>query len=349
MSLVSPALALDASQLGLSLPGIQGAGLSDQAANRAAGAMVLESPIDEQGYRLGPGDTLAIHLIIGESELYVDHNLMIGADGKIFFPNIGAISLSGLSLAQAKEKIDRQIRQVYKEQYKLYVMLGSPKTVKIYITGMVKNPGPLAVYDNLRVSEVLGQAGGITSGASNRYIYIKRKNIEGDEELLKADLFAAFRSKDLSKDIRIQAGDVIEVPDANGDRISQLKDDNGNDRLLFGGRETFIYVYGEVARGGRFEYVPGKKLSDYLSLSGGPTVKANLSGVTLTRQENNQPKVYNVNVSDILQRGMSSKDIEVLAGDVIYVPGNFFYMTDFTSVLNTILITLTLYTTIARK
>jgi protein involved in polysaccharide export with SLBB domain len=213
------------------------------------------------------------------------------------------------------------------------------------MSGMVKNPGPLAVYDNMRVSEVLDQAGGIASGASNRFVYIKRVGPSGNVLTLKADLFDAYRSKDLSKDIRIQAGDVIEVPNAVDIRISQLSTDTETDKLLFEGNETFVYVYGEVSRSGRFEYVPGKKISDYISYAGGPTSRALLNGVTLTRIINGKSEKLSINAADIIYNGKADKDIEIIGGDVINVPGNFFYVTDFTSFVNTILLTLTLYNT----
>jgi len=342
------ALAANVESFGLNIPNIQNLSPSEQSGPTSGASLVLESPIDTKSYILGPGDILAIHIIVGDAEFSVDRSLAIGADGNAFFPNIGSIYLSGLSLDQAKIKIDSKIRSAYRESYKLYVLLNQPKMVKIYLSGMVKNPGPLAVYDHARMSEVLSQAGGVASGASNRYVYIKRKNIDGKEEMLKADLFAAYRSHDLSKDIRIQAGDVIEVPDSNNVLISRDKTDLQNDKLLFEGRETFVYVYGEVAKSGRFEYVAGKKLSDYISYAGGPTAKALLGSVSLTRQLDGKPQKYNINASDVLYNGNSRNDVEIFGGDVISVPGNFFYVSDFTSFANTILLALTLYNTVKR-
>jgi polysaccharide export outer membrane protein len=344
--LVSPVLAADISSL--NLPSIQSIGASEKALPQQSQEMVMESPIDPDSYRVGPGDVLAIHIIVGDSELTVDHNLAVGADGKIFFPNIGEIVLSGLSLTQAKQKLQSSIRSSYKESFKLSLLLSQPKKVKIYLTGMVLKPGPIAVYDSSRVSEVIAAAGGTVSGASNRYVYIKRMSTSGEEKIIMADLFEAYRSRDVSKDIRVQAGDIVEVPDAANERISQGKPTNGEGKLLFEGKETFVYVYGEVNRSGRFEYVPGRRVSDYISYAGGPTSKALLGSVSLTRQENGKAKKYGLDVSDILYNGNSRNDIEVNGGDVINVPGNFFYFSDFASFVNTVLLGLTLYNTVAK-
>lgn len=338
-----PLYAMDVESLGLNVPNIQNISPSEQSGPKNTGDMVLEAPIDIRDYRLGPGDTVTVHIIIGDANLFVDQGLFIGADGKAYFPNIGEIYLSGLNLIQAKAKINAAIRSIYKEKYSISVLLTQPKKVKIYMTGMVKNPGPLTINDNSRISEVLSQAGGVASGASNRYIYIKRKNSDGEEKLLMADLFEAYRNKDLEKDIRIQAGDVVEVPDALNVRISQNKASGLNEKLLFEGRETFIYIYGEVARSGRYEYVPGKRISDYISYAGGPTGRALLSSVNLTRQLNGKATKYAINVSDVIYNGDSKNDIEVYGGDVINVPGNFFYFSDLSSFASIVFTGLALY------
>lgn len=341
-------LALDTKALDVNLPNVQDVSAMEQSGPKSFEDISLEYPIDQNNYRLGPGDQLAVHIIVGDAELAIDYMLPIGADGQAFLPNIGEIYLSGSKLAQAKQMINSRIKNIYKERYQLSVLLNQPKKVKIYLSGMVKNPGPLAVYDNSRISEVISQGGGVASGASNRYIYIKRKNASGGIDVLTADLFEAYRSRDLSKDLRIQAGDVIEVPDSKNERVSLNQANGINDKLLFEGKETFVYVYGEVSKSGRFEYVPGKKISDYISYAGGPTTKALLNYTSLTRQENGRPKQYSIDVSDVIYNGNQKKDIEVMGGDVIRVPGNFFYFNDFASFVNTILLGLTLYNTVIK-
>ncbi|OGC33844.1 hypothetical protein A3J90_00785 [candidate division WOR-1 bacterium RIFOXYC2_FULL_37_10] len=118
---------------------------------------------------------------------------------------------------------------------------------------------------------------------------------------------------------------------------------DSDDKLLFEGKESFVYVYGEVGNRGRFEFVPGRRVSDYISYAGGPTGKALLDFVSLTRHQGGKSEKYRINVSDIIYNGNYEKDMEVSGGDVINVPGNFFYFSDFASFANTILLALTLY------
>ena len=343
-----PVYAANLNNLGLNLPNIQSVNQEIQSNKSNPISSVMEFPVDADNYKVGPGDTLDIHVIVGETALSINHSLLVGADGKIFFPNIGEIYLSGLSLSQSKKKIDTEIKKIYNEPYKLYVLLNQPKKVKIYLSGMVKSPGPIEVYDGSRISEVLDEAGGVASGGSNRYVYIKRIGADGKEGLIKADLFKAYRSKDLSKDIQIEARDIVEVPDANDVLISSNKNIDENDKLLFEGKETFIYIYGAVNKGGRFEFIPGHKLSDYLSYADGPTNRALLGSVGITRQVGGKAQKLSIDASDILYNGNSKNDVEIFGGDVINVPVNFFYFSDFSSFASMIFTGLALYNTFVK-
>ena len=71
-------------------------------------------------------------------------------------------------------------------------------------------------------------------------------------------------------------------------------------------------MYGEVANSGRFGYLPGRTLSDYISYAGGPREKANLGAVTVTRQVSGEAVKYTINAGDILYNGNHEKDIEIL-------------------------------------
>src|SRR3989339_268023 len=344
---LAPVQAASLDTLGLQQFNVQGVSAAEKSgpitSSISSTDLVMELPVNENEYRLGPGDVISVNIIVGDSALSISNQFTVGADGKIFYPNLGEIYLAGLNIVAAKDRINQKISHSFKDKFTLSLMLTRPKKVKIYLTGMVKSPGPLAVYDSSRVSEVLAQAGGIASGGSNRYIYIKRLQANGQETVLQADLFAAYRSRDLSKDIRVQSGDIIEVPDANNERISQLVSDEAADKLLFEGKESFVYVYGEVAKSGRFEYVPGKRLSDYISFAGGPSARSLLNGVTVTRNLNGKAEKLFVNASDVIYNGNMKNDIEIYGGDVINVPGNFFYFGDFASFANTVLLALTLY------
>jgi len=362
-------------------------------------------------YRIGPGDRLDVHIIVGDASLTADHSFVVSTSGSIFFPNFGEINLSNLKLDEAKAKLKEIIGHSCSESFSLSLILAQPRQIKIYLTGQVKNQGPLVTWNMCRISEVIKQAGGVLPGGSSRTVYIKRGG-----QVLEADLYAAMGRGEISKDLRVKNGDIIEVPVSgsarvtimgevprpgqyelkNGERLKDallmagylgvnsvltdviyLKREVGKDKfeeyklnlhdmisrndessnfVLVDGDiisipaiEAYVYIYGEINRGGRIDWIPGKKLSDYINYSGGPTAKALLSSITVTRQERDKPKIYRINASDILYSGKSGNDIELKAGDVVNVPGNFFYFSDFSSFATMVFTGVALYNTFIRK
>jgi protein involved in polysaccharide export with SLBB domain len=278
-------------------------------------------------YVLGAGDQLEAHLIVGDNALVLDYTFVINPEGKIFFPNVSEMALSGLTLKQAKQKMIRSIKIKYFEKFSLSLMVSVPKRINVYITGQVSQTGLHEGYDGSRVSDILKKVGMAKGGSDlSEFVHLKRKTNNGSFENYKLTLHDIFLENDGKQNMKLENGDILAIPAI----------------------KSYVYVYGEVARSGTFGFVPGQTLSDYINSAGGPTVRANLSGVTVTRQENGKPKVYHINASDVLRKGMDDKDIEIYAGDVVSVPGNFFYIPDFTSFLNTILLTLTLYSTVSK-
>lgn len=355
-------------------------------------------------YKLGPGDQLEVHLIVGDNALSLDYSFMVNPEGKIFFPNIGEIYLSDLTLKQAKVNLANQIKIKYHEKFDLSLMVTMPKLVKVYVTGQVNSPGLFSIYDGSKISEVI-KAIGVAGGGSGRWVKIKRK-----DQVINVDLYEILYLGKVEKDVGVRMGDVIEVPPMGSARVTimgevprpgqyelkegeRLKDalamagyvgvnsalsevaflkrekgkeefenyklnlydmflkgDDSQDIELHDGDivsipsiRAYIYVYGEVGRPGRIDFQPGLKLSDYVNQAGGPTVKANLSSVSITRQENGKAKVYNINMSEVLQRGNLKYDVELYGGDVVFVPGNFFYFSDFGSFASTVFTAVALY------
>lgn len=367
-------------------------------------------------YKLGPGDTIEVHIIVGDSALTADYNFVISPSGTIFFPNIGEIDLNSLTLDEAKKRIIRKVGEKYRQKFFLSLILQKPKKIRVYVTGQIKDKGAIITWDGNFVSEVIKLAGGITPGGSNRIIYIKRydKNL-GKWKTLEADLYLAGGKGNLEKDLRVHNEDIVEVPVAKSIRVTllgevpkpgqyELKDgERLKDLLMMGGylgvnsalsdvvflkrevaKDTFkeyklnlhdmvqnnnknqnvvladgdivtipsinayVYVYGEVKNSGRLDYLPGTRLSDYINLAGGPTDRASLGFVSVTRQEGNKPKVYRVNAGEILHRGITKNDIELKAGDVVKVPANFFYFSDFASFASVVFTAVALYSTFMR-
>ncbi|MFC1568322.1 polysaccharide biosynthesis/export family protein [Candidatus Margulisiibacteriota bacterium] len=297
------------------------------AAGSAAGPAAPEQVSIKDTYVLGPGDELEAHLIVGDNALMLDHEFIVNPEGSIYFPNVAEIKVQGLTLKQARLKVRSEISKKYKQKFSLYLMVARSKLINIYVTGQDVSTGLKSVPDGSRIADLLKHVGFAESGSDlSEFVYVKRQTGTNEFKDIKLSLRDIFLGAAGGSNILLKSGDIVTVPAI----------------------KSYVYVYGDVARGGTFGYVQGQTLSDYINIAGGPTARANLSGVTVTRQEDGQPKVFHINASRIIHQGHADEDVEILPGDVIGVPGNFFYFSDFASFANTILLALTLYNTVVR-
>ena len=213
----------------------------------------LYSAQEIKTYKLGPGDEIALAIIVGDNAKSLNYKFTITPMGEVFIPNIGVVEVMGLSIQDAKTKLDSEIRKYFKEPFRSYLVLVQPKITRLKMQG-----------------------------------------------------------------------DAIAIPYT----------------------QRYVYIYGEVADSGRFAYLPGAKLSDYFNFAGGPSSRANLGYVSVVRNVNGKPEVYNVNANDLIYKGIKDKDLEIFPGDIVKVPANFFYFTDFASFSNTIMLGITLFYTV---
>ena len=108
----------------------------------------LKQPTDL--YTLGPGDRLDIQLM---GQPATKTTTVVGPDGKIYFDLLPGIDVWGLSLAQARARLEQAYSQYVREQPQISLVLRQPESKRIWILGRVQVPGvytmstPLTLLD----------------------------------------------------------------------------------------------------------------------------------------------------------------------------------------------------------
>jgi polysaccharide biosynthesis/export protein len=91
--------------------------------------------------------------------------------------------------------------------------------------------------------------------------------------------------------------------------------------VIVKGTSATVKVLGSVDHGGQIELQQGDRLVDALAKAGvGPSSFADLNHITLNRIVDGAPRVFNVNLYNMLLNADYSANPLLLAGDVIYVP-----------------------------
>lgn len=274
--------------------------------------VALDTPIDPKTYRLGPGDELTIFIW---GSLQAQYDLTVTPEGKLLFPNIGPIDVSGLYLYEVKARIKKMVLKRYKNVHITSDLTGL-RQFRVYVTGAVKHPGVYEANGATRVSEVILKAGGFANEdeelnrwqrpvkkvqfppgiASHRNIIVNHVGGRIDT----ADILIFEQAGDLRYNFRLTDGDEVFVP---------LREEKIN---LYG-------VFGGVRNPGYFEYSPRDSLKDLVSLAHGLSINAESAEAELVRfnEDDRTTSRIVITLGDILTG--KSQDIHLLPDDRVYI------------------------------
>jgi polysaccharide export outer membrane protein len=165
----------------------------------------------EQGpkdhYLIGANDILNI-FVWKEQDLTQDVTVM--SDGRISFPMIGEIMAKGRTVTELKESITEKFKG-YVSNPEVTVIVRESRSRRIYVIGMVTQPGQYQLEPDMTVLQALSIARGFTEWADKKYVMIVRR--EGDKELMYRFNYQEFLSgKDLEQNILLLPNDTILVP-----------------------------------------------------------------------------------------------------------------------------------------
>jgi len=154
-------------------------------------------------YVVGPGDEVKL-LLWGR--LNATYNLTVDRDGKITIPSVGPMFVAGMTFEEMSKSLITQTAQIVGTN--IDISMGSLKTISIFVLGDVRRPGAYTIGSFATITDALMMAGGPSDIGSMRRIQVKRK----DKLITTFDLYDLLLKGDKSKDVILQAGDVIFVP-----------------------------------------------------------------------------------------------------------------------------------------
>lgn len=214
-----------------------------------APATDIPVPVD---YIVGPGDSMQIQLLGKISE---NHDLSVGRNGAINFPELGPISVAGLKFSEAKQLIQQKVAEQM-IGVRAVVSLGELRSIKIFVLGEAYKPGSYTVSSLSTMTNALFASGGITDIGSLRNIQLKRQG----KRITTLDLYDLLQKGDTKNDARLLPGDVIYIPPV------------GNT----------VGIHGEVKRPAIYELKNNNSLQSLIKLAGGYSAEAfpNISHIT---------------------------------------------------------------------
>ena len=175
---------------------------------------------DSYPYRLGSQDALRIFVwgnpdltpittsVTSTNVAATPAGRTIDEQGNIFFPMVGTLKASGMTVSQFREALTKRLSRYIKDP-QVEVDVAGFRSQKVFVSGQVKTPGVVPITDQpLRLTDALGLAGGTTDNSDLYGVVLTRGKAS---TVINVDRL--YYNGDLSSNILLQNGDVITVPD----------------------------------------------------------------------------------------------------------------------------------------
>lgn len=238
-------------------------------------------------YIVGIGDTVEVRYFGKENRVM---RLPVERDGSITMPEIGAVSVAGLTLenmgSMLLERISKQ-----KIGVEATVSMGPLRSIQIFLMGDVNRPGAVTTDALTTISNALMYGGGIKTSGSMRRIEVRRQG----KVVSRIDLYDSLLKGSDAGELRLQSGDVVFVP-AVGKRAA---------------------IDGEVLRPAIYELLHEKTAGDLIRLAGGlkPTAYAESSKMNRIGSD------WQRSSSVLSLATTANQKLSLQNGDIFEIPG----------------------------
>lgn len=235
--------------------------------SRIGDLVPMEGPVDASRYVVGPGDMFNVS--VGGAQP-VMASVPVSADGYLLLPEAGAVEVAGQRLEAARQRARQALREEF-ENVSVEVTLSQPRQFYVHVSGAIPVPGRYVATPVARLATVLNMAFADTSRApvSNPDLRPSLRNVklihqDGSSERI--DLLKYYSTGDTRHNPYLTDGDVISVPTYNPDYHS-------------------VFISGDVAFPGTYDYRPDDTVYDLLVLATGETPPTGFTQVRVLRTD----------------------------------------------------------------
>jgi polysaccharide export outer membrane protein len=246
-------------------------------------------------FKLGPGDKVELEVLGDPTTRTVT---AVAPDGKVYFYLLGGVDVWGLTLEEARARLEGELKQYQTNQ--IAIQLRGIDSSRVWILGRVQNAGVYPMATPMTVLEALALAGGASSssasGTTEDLADLEHAFVIRNGQRLPIDFEALLKRGDMSQNIYLEPDDFVYLP-------SSLSKD--------------IYILGAVRAPKAVPRHQGTLVAA-IAEAGGPIKNAYLSHVAIVRGSLANPKIAVVDYKGIV-RG-EAPDVILEPRDIVYVP-----------------------------
>lgn len=141
----------------------------------------------------------------------------VGADGFFYYPYIGKVKAAGRTVDAIRSEMAGRLA-TYLTEPQIDVSVLKYRGRKAYVVGQVEKPGPVPITDEpLFLTSLITQAGGLQNEADLAGVLLNRNGV-----LHPLNLYALYYKGDMSQNLLLQEGDIVNVPERTQDKVFVL-------------------------------------------------------------------------------------------------------------------------------
>jgi polysaccharide biosynthesis/export protein len=263
---------------------------------------LLEAPTGM--FTLGPGDHLELELI-GEPTSRT--TTVVGPDGKIYFNLLPGLDVWGLTLADAKARLENAFTNYVREAPRIAINLRAVESKRVWVLGCIQAPGVYVMATPMTLLDSISMAGGTLSmtsfrdqaaaGIGEELADLKHSFVLRGGKLLPVNFHRLLDEGDFSQNIYLEPDDFVYLPAATARQV---------------------YVLGAVTQPRPVPYMEGMTVAGAVASAYGTLHDAYLPHVAVVRGSLAEPRLTIVNYRKVI-RGEEA-DILLQPQDIVYVP-----------------------------
>lgn len=262
----------------------------------AASATSQPMATSDNEYRVGPGDVIRVE---GFQHREISGEFPVEASGTITYPLLGEVAVSGRTTSDIARQLEELLEKDYYVDVQLQVEVAEYRSQPVTLLGEVLKPGTYYLKGPTTITQLLAEAGGLTTGCGPVLELRRVEEIDG-QQVQRVQTFSTSKlvTGEEGTGVEVKAGDVLSAS-----------------------AKQVYFITGEVARPGQYEIARGMTLMQALSQAGGLGKFASQT-VELHREQGNEKEIMTFDLSDI--RKGQAVDPLIHAGDVLIVRRRFF-------------------------
>ncbi len=288
-------------------------------------------------YALGPGDAVTIE-IFNVPEYSGPQQVL--ADGTLNLPVVGRVSVSGLTLQEAGNRISSAYSRELRYP-QVTVVLSAPRPLRVAIAGEVSRPGlyTLTPENNAQfptVAQALQTAGGVTQAADLHRVQLRRAIGNGPAQTITLDLWELLNNGNVRQDLALRDGDAIVIGETATVNIAETNQLSASNLASNADQAMTVAVVGEVFRPGAYEFgsgassaaganTPSNKgrttVTQVVQTAGGIKPSADIRRIQVRRiTRSGAEQLIDLDFWQLLQAGDLSQDLVLQQGDTVIIP-----------------------------